>query len=124
MSLHGARGGQWSFSSAGVWEPDDDDVEYVRESTVGGQALWLRAQQDRRAGLRSLGIRPRRAPTAKPTATAFAKATVSSVHRAGRTPRLSYARDDTCGTVGADSDTGFDVTHQAEDTYDSHTTPN
>ena len=51
----------------GGWQPSPGAVAWVKEVTMNGQSLWIRARQDRRAGLGSIGAftRPRAATAAR-----------------------------------------------------------
>ena len=54
--------GQGRGQQLPAWQPTAAQVAAIKVASHDGQGLWIRAEQDRRKGVGSLGIRPREEP--------------------------------------------------------------
>ena len=79
-----------SATSLPAFSPDDADVAWVRHVTMDGKALVLRQQQDVRAGVGSIGLKPRLPRSRSTSSSAAAGVKAPKLHAGaapGRTPK-------------------------------------
>ena len=87
------------LAAASGWEPSSEDAALLNRRHLGGRATWLRAAQDRRAGLGSLQARPRprqkgraaRGPRPASAAASTAVDTAGATAASAAIPRASGA---------------------------------